>query len=178
MMVQKNVKIRVPLKYLNNFWRTLEMLLINCENNLILTWSARCFKIDDPFVGQELTFTITDTNLYVPLVTLSTQDNANLLRQLKSGFKRATNWNKYYPKVTLQEQKRYLDFLSNTIFQGVLPFENNCGRRSYRRYYLPLVELKDDNVVINGRNFFDQPAKNNLIVYGNIRTIATGQEDD
>ena len=105
MMVQKNVKIRVPLKYLNNFWRTLEMLLINCENNLILTWSARCFKIDDPFVGQELTFTITDTNLYVPLVTLSTQDNANLLRQLKSGFKRTTNWNKYYPKVTLQEQK-------------------------------------------------------------------------
>ena len=75
----KDVKIRVPLKYLSNFWRTLEMLLINSEINLILTWSASCFIIDAPIDGQIPTFKTTDTKLYVPVVTLSTQDNAKLL---------------------------------------------------------------------------------------------------
>ena len=60
----KNVKTRVPLKYLSNFWRTLKMSLINCEINLILTWAARCFIIRNPIAGQEPTFTITDTKLY------------------------------------------------------------------------------------------------------------------
>ena len=66
----KNVKIRVPLKYLSNFWRTLEMSLIKCEINLILTWSNRCFIIDNPiyYPSQEPKFTITDTKLYVPVV--------------------------------------------------------------------------------------------------------------
>ena len=63
----------VPLKYLSNFWRALEMPLINCEINFILIWSNRCFIIDNPISGQEPTFTITDTKLYVPVVTLSTQ---------------------------------------------------------------------------------------------------------
>ena len=57
--------------------------------------SARCFIVDDPIDCQEPTFTITDTKPYVPVVTLSNQDNAKLLEQLKSGFKRTTNWNKY-----------------------------------------------------------------------------------
>ena len=94
----KHVKIRVPLKYLNNFWRTLEIPLINCEIILIVTWSTRCFIIDPPIAGQEPTFTIIDTKRYVPVVTLSTQDNAKLLEQLKSSFKRAIKWNKYEPK--------------------------------------------------------------------------------
>ena len=63
------------------------MSLINCEINLILNWSARCFIIDAPIAGHEPSFTITDAKLYVPVVTLSTQDNAKLLEQLKSGFK-------------------------------------------------------------------------------------------
>ena len=67
------------------------MPLINCEINLILTWSARCFIIDSLITCQEPTFTITDTKLYVPVVTFSTQDNAKLLQQLKSGFKRTIN---------------------------------------------------------------------------------------
>ena len=84
----KNVKVRVPLKYLCKFWRTLEMPLINCEINLILTWSATCFIIDAPIANQAPTFKITDTKLYVTVVTLSTQDNEKLLQQLKSAFKR------------------------------------------------------------------------------------------
>ena len=102
----KNVKIRVPLKYLSNFWRTLEMPLINCEISLILTWSNRCFMIDNSSDDQVPTFRITDTKLYVPVVTLSIQDNAKLLEQLKSGFKRTINWNKHEPKVTVEQQNQ------------------------------------------------------------------------
>ena len=146
----KNVKIRILLKSLSNFWRAFEMSLINCEIHSILTWSARCFIIDDPIAGREPTFTITDTKLklYVPVVTLSTQDNGKLLQQLKSGCKRTIKWNKYQPKLTVQEQNQYLDFLIGPRFQGVnrlfvLSFENNGGRTSYTRCYFPLVEIKN-----------------------------------
>ena len=70
-----NVEIMVPLKYLSNIWRTLEMPLINCEVELILIWSAGCVIIYTDVANQNPTFTITETNLYVPVVTLSTQDN-------------------------------------------------------------------------------------------------------
>ena len=80
----------VPLNYLSNFWRTLEIPLINCEINLILTWSSPCVITNSTGARR---LKITDTKLYVPVVTLSTQDNAKLLQQLKSGFKRTVNWN-------------------------------------------------------------------------------------
>ena len=83
----------VPLKYLSNFQRALEMPLINCEINFILTWSDRCFVMNNPIANQEPTFEITDTKLYVPVVTLSTQDNAKLIEQLKSDFKRTIKMN-------------------------------------------------------------------------------------
>ena len=89
---EKDVEIMVPLKYLSNFWRTLELPLINCEVNLILTWSSTCVITNST---GAVTFEITDTKLYVPVVTLSTKENAKLLQQLKSGFKRVINWNKY-----------------------------------------------------------------------------------
>ena len=121
------------------------------NQHLILTWSNRCFIIDNPIAGQEPTFTITDTKRYVPVVTLSTQDNAKLLGQLKAGFKRTINWNRYEPKVTVEQRNQYLDFLINLSFQGVnrlfvLSFENTGGRTSYTRYYLPLVEIKNYNL--------------------------------
>ena len=80
--------------------RTLEMPLINCEISFILT----CFLVAGTAANQEPTFTITDTKLYVPVVTLSTQDNVKLLKQLESGFKRIINWNKYHSKITAQVQ--------------------------------------------------------------------------
>ena len=76
-----SVEIMVPLKYVSNFWRTLEMPLINCEIELILDWSANCVIISTNNANQVPTFTITETNLYVPVVTLSTQDNSTLLPQ-------------------------------------------------------------------------------------------------
>ena len=90
----KDVEIMVPLKYLSNFWRTLEIPLINCEINLILTWSSTCVIVSTDIANQVATFEITNTKLYVPVVTLSTQENAKLLQQLKSGFKREIHWNK------------------------------------------------------------------------------------
>ena len=89
----KDVEIIVPLKYLSNFWRTLEMPLINCEVNLILTWSKDCVITNSTGEGK---FEITETKLYAPVVTLSTKDNEKLLQQLKSGFKKqlvGTNMN-------------------------------------------------------------------------------------
>ena len=113
----KNVEVLVPLRYLIHVWRTLEMPLIDCEINLDLNWSENCVIVATNIAAQATTFSITDTELYVPVVTLSTQDNAKLLEQLKSGFKRTINWNKYEPKVTVQEQNRYLDFLIDPSFQ-------------------------------------------------------------
>ena len=107
----------VPLKYLSNFWRTLEMPLINCEINLDLNWSENCVIVATNAAAQATTFSITDTKLYVPVVTLSIQDNAKLLEQLKFGFKRIINWNKYQTKVSTERQNQYLDFLIDPNFQ-------------------------------------------------------------
>ena len=179
----KNVEIMVPLKYLSNFWRTLEMPLINCEVNLNLTWSSTCVLNSTVIPNQNATFAITDTKLYVPVVTLSTQENTEFFQQLKSGSKRVINWNKYLSKPDLLAQNPNLNHLVEPNFQGVnrlfvLAFENDDHRTSDKRYYLPTVEIKDYNIVINGENFFDQPIKNNKVTYDNIRKIATGQGDD
>ena len=111
----------VQLKYLSNFWRTLEIPLINCEISL-------------------------HTKLYVPAVTLSTQDKVKLLKQLNSGFKRTINWNKYQSKKANQAQNRYLDFLIDPSFQEVnrlfvLSFENEEDQGSYKKYYVPTIEI-------------------------------------
>ena len=109
-LTKNDVKVVVPLKHLSNFWKSLNMPLINCEVELILTWFKSCALIDkltrdanydaDPIVRRfdnpkNATFQITDTKLYVPVVTLSKENDINLLEKLKSGFKRTIKWNKY-----------------------------------------------------------------------------------
>ena len=153
---------------------------INGELNLELTWFRDCVITNSTEEGK---FAITETKLYVPIVTLSTQDNAKLLQQLKSGFKRTINWNKYESSVKTFAQNRYLNYSINPSFQGVnrlfvLSFENEDDRTSHSTYYLPKVEIKDYNVMIDGRNFFDQPINSMTKTYKNIRKIATGQGDD
>ena len=164
----KNFKIMVPLSYLSVFWRSLELPLINCEVNLILTWSANCVIVSTNIANQIATFAITDTKLYIPIVTLSTQDNAKLLQQQKSGFQRVINWNKYLSKPELSAQNPNLNHLVEPSFQGVnrlfvSAFENDTERTSAKGYYLPTIEIKDYNVMINGENLFDQPIKNNKV---------------
>ena len=178
---EKDVEIMVPLKYLSNFWRTLAMPLINCDMvAIILTWSSTCVITNSNGAG---TFAIIDTKLYVPIVTLSTQENAKLFQQLKSGFKRVINWNKYLSKPELLAQNPNLNHLVEPNFQGVnrlfvLAFEGDAQRIVHTGYYLPNVEIKVCNVMINGENFFDQPIKNNKAIYENIRKIAAGKGDD
>ena len=114
--------------------------------------------------NQVPTFTITYTKLYVPVVTLSTQDNIKLLKQLESGYKRTINWNKYQFKKAIQVHHQYLDFLIDPSVEGanrffVFSFQNEMGRENYNRYYLSIVEIKNYSAVIYGRNFFDQPVK-------------------
>ena len=125
------------------------------------------------------TCAITNTKIHVPVVTLSTQDNAKLLQQLKSGFKRRIYWNKCQSKVSIKEPNPYLDYLMDPSFQGVnrlfLSFENTVDRRVHTKHYLPTVEIKDYNVMIDTQVFFDQAVKTNLRTFDNIRKIGIGQ---
>ena len=156
------------------------MPLINCEVNLILTWSSNCVITDSTGAGA---FEITDAKLYVPVVTLSNQENIKLLQQLKSGFKRVINWNKYLSKSESFRRIANLNYLVEPSFQRinrlfVLAFEGDAQRPPHFGYYLPSVEIKDYSIMINGENFFDQPIKNNKTTFENIRKITAGQGDD
>ena len=101
----------VLLKCLSNFWRTLEMSLTNCEICLQLKWSKNCILVAGTAANQNREFKITDTKVYVPVLTLSTQDNIKFLKQLESGFKRTINWNKYLRKTTNQAQNIFRFFI-------------------------------------------------------------------
>ena len=100
----KDVEIIVPLKHLSNFWRALEMPLIHCEVTLILTWSSDCVITNSNGAGK---FAITETKIYVLVVTLSTQENAKLLQLLKSGFKRTINWKEYESNIKTFAKNRH-----------------------------------------------------------------------
>ena len=115
-----------------------------------------------------LEFKITDTKLYVPVVTLSKENDIKVLEQLKSGFQRTIKWNKYRSQMTIQPQNNNLNCLIDPTFTNVnrlfvLPFtRNNAGdnRDSFSHYYVPNVGIKDFNVLIDGKRFFDLPVKN------------------
>ena len=148
---EKDAEIMVLLKYLSNFWGTVVIPLINCEVNLILTWSSACVITNSTGAG---TFEITESKLYVPVVTLSTQDNSNLLQQLNLGFKRVINCNKYLSKPELLTRNSNLNHLVKPSFQGVnrlfvFSFENDTQRTSHSDFYLPNVEIKIYNFMIN-----------------------------
>ena len=121
-----------------------------------------------PQLGER--FAISDIKLFVPVVILLTQDNAKLLQQLESNYKRAINLDKYPLKTTIQVRNSYIDFLIDPNFQGVnrlsdLLFENNDDRKEHTRYFLPKVEIKDYNIMTDRQNVFDQPVKNDMRRY-------------
>ena len=157
--------------------------MINCEVNRILTWSKNCVIVYTDVENQNAPFETNKKTFYVPVVTLSTQDNAKLLQQLKSDFKRMISWNKYLSKSKLLARNSNSNYIVEPTFQEinrlhVLTFEDDGQRLSNKKYYLRNVEIKDYNFVIDGKNFFDQPVKNNKTTYENIRKIATAQGDD
>ena len=123
-----------------------------------------------------LEFQITDTKLYVPVVTLSKKNDKKLLQELKSGFKRTVKWNKHRSQMTIQPQNDSLNYLIDPTFTKVdrlfaLSFERNAEgdhRDSFSHYYVPNVEIKDFNVLIDGKSFFDSPVKNEGKAYKKI----------
>ena len=200
-----NIKLDVPLKYVSNFFRSLEMPLVNCKIDLELTWHKDCMiSSADAAANQVASFIITDTKLYVPIVTLSAKDNNNLTKQLNEGFKRTIYWNQYVSKPfpeTPHKKTGITRFALDAAFQGVnrlfvLAFEdtrddeaadtpaprnlvaNRVIRNSYRKYFVPRVDVTSYNVLIDGRNFYDQPINDSIRRYDEIRKIATGKGDN
>ena len=105
-MSKKDVEIMISLKYLSNFSRTRANLLINCEISVQLKLSKTCILVADTAANQKPKFILNDIKPYVRVITLLTQDNLKLLKQLESGFKRTINWNKYLTKITNQVHNR------------------------------------------------------------------------
>ena len=179
---KKEVEIAVPLKYLSNFWRTLDMPLINCEVSLILTWFRECIitsmerrviNTGRDFSSTNATFQTTDTKLYVLVVTLSTENDKRLLEQLRTGFKRTIKWNKYRSEMTNQTKNNNLNYLIYPTFTKinrlfVLSFENESDRTSFSKYYVPNVQIEDFNVLIDGKSLFDMPIRNDEETYKQI----------
>ena len=160
--VFKDVKTAVPLKYLSNFWRSLEMPLINCKIHLELNWSKDCVMS----TIADTTFKITNTKLYVPIVTLSSKDNVKLVKLLEEGFKRSAYQNEYQTKIKAKDldDNSFTRFPFDATFQRVkrlfvLSFNNTEGdankveKKSNTKCFLPRVNITNYNVLIDGRNF-------------------------
>ena len=176
-LTKNDVKAVVPLKHLSNFWRSLNIPLINYEVELILTWFKNCVLIDkstreanyavDPNVYQiynpeNAIFEITDTKLYVPVVTLSKENDIKLLEQLKSGFESTIKRNKYRSQMTIQAKNNNLNYLIGPKFRNInrlfvlsFPRNNNTDSSySFSNYYARKVRINDFNVLIDGKSFF------------------------
>ena len=144
----KDAKIVVSLKYLSQFWRSLEMSLINCKVYLELNWIENCILSSS---RDSAKFSITDPKLHVPIVTLSTKDSANLTKQLNEGFKRSVYWNSYETKpAKVIEQGKNIYELLNASFQGVKRLfvlaytiaagndaDQKAGIKDNKKYFLP-----------------------------------------
>ena len=170
----QEVELSVPLKYLGNFWRALNIPLISGEVSLELKWDKNCIitSLEQRDIGggnrdnapTGATFAINDCKLYVPAVTLSKDDEIRLLTNLKSGFKREIIWNKYRSQMTTEGVNNNLNILIDPTFTNVnrlfvLAYQNADDRQSFSQFYLPNVMAKDYNVIIDKLAFFDLPIK-------------------
>ena len=168
------------------------MPLINCKVYLELNWIEDCILSS---AGDSAKFAITDAKLHVPIVTLSTKDSANLTKQLNEGFKRSVYWNSYETKpAKVIEQGKNLYELLNASFQGVKRLfvlayfidaphaggnsDDTAGIKNNKKYFLPRGEIKNYNVLIDGRNFYDQPINDLIKQYDKVRKVSTGYGGD
>ena len=182
---KNGVKIAVPLKYLSNFWRSIEMPLINRNVELSFKWYERCLLT--------AATTATDAKLYVPIVTLSIEDNSKLSKLLNKGFKKPIYWNEYkvtpnkIVEIAVVNEEKYVRESLDSSCQGVkrlfvLAYSNTAGNNqvsvdSYKKYLLPRVKIENYNIEIDGRNFYDQPINDSIKQDDEIRKISTGQGD-
>ena len=166
----------------------MDLYLINCEVKLDLRWGkefiiseiSRISRLDVNPLVQEVatsttcaTFQINNAKLYVPVVTLSINDNNKFLENIKQGFKRRIFWNKYRFKITTKRKNNNLSYLIDPTFRNinrlfVLSFKNDnddSTRNSFDKLYMSLVEIKDFNALIDKKPFFDQSVKYKQKVY-------------
>ena len=190
----QKIELAIPLKYLGNFWRALNIPLISCEVFLELKWNKNCVittlerrQVDagPPVVRDNAptgaTLSKTDCKLYVPVVTLSKDDEIKLLTNLKSGFKREIIWNKYRSQMTTEAINNNLNILIDPIFTNVnrlfvLAYRTADNRQSFSQFYLPDVMVKDFNVIIDKLAFFDLPIKTEEEAYEKIIDISRNIE--
>ena len=190
----KTIELAIPLKYLGNFWRALNIPLISCEVFLELKWNKNCIitsleqrqvDVGPPVVNGTTTgatLAINDCKLYVPVVTLSKDDEIKLLTNLKSGFKREMIWNKYRSQMTTEAINNNLNILIDPTFTNVnrmfvLAYgQNNNDRQSFSQFYLPNVMVKDYNVIMDKLAFFDLPIKTEEEAYEKIIDISKNNE--
>ena len=162
---KKEIELAIPLKYLGNFWRALNIPLISCEVSLELKWNKNCIIISlkqrqvdagPPAVNGTTTgatLAVDDCKLYIPVVTLSKDDEIKLLTNLKSGFTKEIIWNKYRSQMTTEAANNNLNILIDPTFTNVnrlfvLAYgQDNSDRQSFSRFYLPNVMVKDYNVI-------------------------------
>ena len=190
----QKIELAIPLKYLGNFWRALNIPLISCEVSLELKWDKNCVitslerrQVDagPPVVRDNAptgaTLSTTDCKLYVPVVTLSKDDEIKLLTNLKSGFKREIIWNKYRSQMATEAINNNLNILIDPTFTNVnrlfvLAYQNADDRQSFSQFYLPNVMVKDFNVIIDKLAFFDLPIKTEEEAYEKIIDISRNNE--
>ena len=191
---KKDVELAIPLKYLGNFWVALNIALISCEVFLELKWNKNCVitsleqrQVDagPPVVNGTTagaTLAINDCKLYVPRVTLSKDDEIELLTNLKSGFTREIIWNNYRSQMTTEAINDNLNILIDPTFTNVnrlfvLAYgQDNNDRQSFSRFYLPNVMVKDYNVIIDKLAFFDLPIKTEEEAHEKIIDISRNNE--
>ena len=187
----QEVELAIPLKYLGNFWRALNIPLISCEVFLELKWNKNCVitSLEQRDIGggnrdnapTGATLTINNCKLYVPAVTLSKDDEIKLLTNLKSGFKSEIIWNKYRSQMTTEAVNNNLNILIDPTFTNVnrlfvLAYQNADDRQSFSQFYLPNVMVKDYNVIIDKLAFFDLPIKTEEEAYEKIIDISRNNE--
>ena len=187
----QEVELAIPLKYLVNFWRALNIPLISCEVSLELKSDKNCVitSLEQRDIGggnrdnapTGATLTINDCKLYVPAVTLSKDDEIKLLTNLKSGFKREIIWNRYRSQMTTEAVNNNLNLLIDPTFTNVnrlfvLAYHNADDRQSFSQFYLPRVMVKDYNVIIDKLAFFDLPIKTEEEAYEKIIDICRNNE--
>ena len=175
-----NTEIVIPLKYFSNFWRFLNLLMINCEIELDFSWSQICIiseisitlevRGDNRVDATERTGATFQTNNaihYVPVVPQSINDNIKFIENIKKGYKRTNSWNKYKSEITTEKKHTNLDDLIDPTCRNinrlfVLSFKNGNDdptSDSFDECFMPLIEIKDFNLLINNKPFFDQPVK-------------------
>ena len=161
------------------------MPLINCKVELSLIQYKNCVTIIGN--GTTATFTITDTKLYVPVVTLKTEENAKLSKLLSEGFKRSVYWNHYKIFLKIYAENKNIRERLDASFQGVsklfvLAYQRGdasyVNEKAINKCFLPKVKIEKNNLEIDGRNFYDQVINDSIKQYDQIRKISTGQGDD